>query len=350
MDTRKPELVIEFSAEQASQRVGWTSVREFPRTNAEPYYVADIAVATVSDEGASLSISTYKQDGEQRQYCSKDSVLGFEDVSGLSVTILPNIGIIANSGGIHFRNADQNELEHDQGIILLRGASSSVIKKPREEEKVWGNNPEDVLSGLKTELDRFEMAEHYPKIYYYLNGCLGHSDFALPTYEKPRTSKYIPDPDQRQQTEEQIELARKITVALGSSVQNDLRQINLLGELGGRSPDDQRIDSFVKSRKTAHELEAEISDTYIKILANSLVYLPIGFRPNGRSWPYIDAGSSDPQTAFGVELDELKNGSADLAISELKREQKELSHRNIYASKGFIALCGLGEAEREALS
>lgn len=93
------------------------------------------------------------------------------------------------------------------------------------------------------------------------------------------------------------------------------------------------------------ECEANLAKLAEQLIVSGHVYLPAGFRPSGRSYPYMGAHPGDDERNFGQELVALKNKDVGPADYQLGAEVKELRARLEWAEHGAQLLRALYLAE-----
>jgi hypothetical protein len=331
----------EFAASEAGKRVGWVQVGEAP----EDYSVipVNVVLATVGSEGAKHGHHEYEQDGEVKRAYSDECDEGFLAVCGLSVLVSKERGIETNGGSITY----QGEEKSGAGAsILQRGVIGIRSLYPPDEKRQWGVGSDEILPILKEGLKANDIDNHYPEIYYLLNGMMGHEHFRKRTttlHTNPQ-ELFVPDKDMQTTTRAQAVTASKIASKLETVWDEDKKMRNRLTVFSD-IPASEITETFKNSRRAVAKMETEIIEHRKDLLVDDLVYLPIGFRPNGRSWPYMDATIEDEERAFGNELEALKQKNSFYPEGELIRELKEIEYRMEYAQQGGYMLHLLALAE-----
>ena len=330
----------EFSPELAGNRVGWTSVEELP-SNAEAVGV-NVVVATVSEGGAKLGYHPLEGEESGRAYSNK-SHEGFVAVSGLFMIFAhENSGPLSRD--FQYRT---NQSSGDAGHILLTGGSGYPDLVPDEDSLEWCDNADELLAHLKDGLTSKDIQEAYPYVYYLLNGLMGHeqSRSRAESRDMDPAKLFVVDSAMHDATDEQAKLAYGIVSKLDRVHDEDTLMRQRLSVFSDVPAADIPM-TFQASRRSVAEREKSIRESAAKLYAPQLVYLSIGFRPNGRTWPYMDPESEDEIKAFGMELRCLQDKNTAHPIRELDREIAELELRRKYAGQGNLVLRQLEVAER----
>ncbi len=332
----------EYPADLAGERVGWTSVEEI---NDNPDLVGvNVVVATVGTQGAKHGY--HQHEGESERLYSSRSDEGFVAVAGLFVMISREKGIDPH-GSTYFR-AEERRGE-GAGSILLNGGSGYHDFVPEDDAKSWADSATELLGLLKDGLARKDVADHYPTVYYYLNGMQGHDGYRSRNSLRDSNPQelFLADSTMAKTTKKQVAAVNGVVTSLEGVKTEDERMKQRLTVFSD-IPAGDVSDAFVKSRQTVAAYEQAVLAALPNMYASPLVYLPIGFRPSGRSWPYMDAVARTEQEAFGIELSALQSGQTGRVNHELDRETKELEHRLEFARQGSHVLRLLLMSEQQA--
>lgn len=338
------EKVMEFSSELEGKRVGWVSVRELAgREDSEKMWGVDVVSATVGGEGSELYREVLAVGDDIRRYPRQ---MGFLAISGMSATLIR--GRNTPDSFKSYTDCDNARGSGDGGAALLDNGISHKAQNLSDDEKKWAVGPEGIVSLIKAGMASFDIADQYPQVYYYLNGTIGVmgrqgfngqgsvDGLAL-------RDLLLPDKEMIDKTREQILCANLIRNTLEHSlVEDDLMKRDLT--VFSEKPASAILETFSESRGYAAELEANIADLSLKMAIGQLACLPIGFRPDGRSWPYIDASAPDGIGPFNPSRHLAGEDIWPLA-RELEREESELAKRIEYASNGLSRLSALASAE-----
>lgn len=347
----------EYTPDQAGQRVGWVSVESAPcaiggiRGQLQDEVYARVSVATIGEDGSHLS----------RSYAHK----GYDDV--VDYTPFPGDKpphIVANVSG--FVNVTGMNATIRQGRTVMDfppfmdGDIGAFVREPLT-KKTWFDSESGCVQLLKSGLlEKGADSETYVLLYYYLNAYLAHEGIDRPGQGQMFTDRAsaarrpqapIADPEMQETTEQQLELATSIATELQSALTTDRIMLRSLDALSDVNPD-SIPGIFEASRQDVSCREGIVIDRAGQLLVQSLVYKPIGFRPEGRSWAYMDATPSDehPSGDYARELDFLKDGKSRPVIDQLEHEVAELEKRAEYAQQGKEMLGKLLEAERTQAS
>jgi hypothetical protein len=334
-------ITKEFAPEQAGERVGWVSVGENSGTN--PTVTVDMVVATVGENGARYGYQERLND--QEQPFALPSEEGFVAISGIFLELSREQG--AKQPLQMYYKKEERHRESDG--IVQKGASSSPSLVSDEDLKQWADNPAELLGLLKQGLQGYEARDQYPIVYYLLNGMMGHERYHSQSsaHEVDPRQLFVVDKEMADTTSSQASIAARIVAAYGGIKEDDekmQRGLTVFSDI----PADEVPKAFQESRRKVAEKEQFILEIKDDLYGDELVFIPIGFRPNGRSWPYMDALGKDEEAAFGRELKALRSENIDLARHEIDRELGEVDLRATYASQGSHVLHLLAMAERVA--
>jgi hypothetical protein len=331
----------EFSADDAGKRVGWVSLSERETVPGKSFCFVDVVTATVGEGGAWEGyIEVNDKKSEPNRY---PDTAGFIAVSGISAILSSR----ANGGALIPEEEALTYYPDNKGksSIISKGAGRHF---PEEIIKKWVDCPERVLDLLKEGLTSHGLDDKYAMLYYWLNGTIARTNRGStidPVFGQYNASDLlIPDKTMAEQTQEQMSHTQGVVDALSQSIDNDKmmkKRLTIFSDI----TEAQVPEVYSGSRLTANELERKIGGHVSKMLVKRLVYLPIGFRPDGRTWPYMDA-SAENDGAFGQQLADLKRGNVDFANHELDLEIKELIARLEYATQGNNRFQEIATAEK----
>lgn len=334
--SREEVIVEEFSPEQAGERVGWVAYREKEGSSSD-LVVLDAAVATIGQEGAVVSHLDY---GDGRKMYHRNSMRGFMAATALSVTIPRSSGQVTDLSQFYFRSSGQG---YYGGRLEASDVFTSSISEHIDNVK-WSNG-DDLAADIKRVLKDRGVAQAYPTVYLGLNNFILHPQ--LGPKDNKESVRPVADPEMIEATSAEAAEAALIdsNLKLAGGVDSMmLTRLTVFSEV----PPEEIPDSFVQSRRSVAQLEADILDSANRMLFKWGAFLPVGFRPNGRTWPYMDPTISDEQRAFGHELEALKTQNVKPAERELRYEIKELDKRIEHAGHGLAALLRLKDAEARA--
>lgn len=334
----------EYPPEDAGQKVGWVSVVSKENVGQCNVETVDInaGVAHVSEQGASRGYTLRNEDGKEKKIVFPGDVGGFEDsasvhietVRGMSLKEVAResyIDLTAHNSKRHATCMLEHVCDEETGVIFTIGA-------------------EDLIAALKKHLKKEDASDLYPIVYYGLNAAIGHAGVReflgsyISTKENP---PFVADPQMQDVTEAQLAASETIAADLSTIKDEDETMKSDLTVFSSISAD-QVPDAFVASRQKVHETEARaIECANTDLLIPSYSFLPVGFRPGGRSWPYMDATlDASDERAFGRELEGLKYRAITPADYELKKEIQETSLRLQYAQATVKMLRDLLAAEQ----
>jgi len=344
MSTETTEMIKDFPATQAGNRVGWVSTMQYGEGCEPGLTQINMVTATVGSEGAKLS-HRHCEDEKSKYTISNQS--GFLAISGIVATISPR-ALNEPMFETNFRYATPERHGNYDGILLSNGVGQHTPDSDRGHRE-WATGPSDLIDLLKQKMTDAELAELYPKMYYLFNGTI---DQEYPYSEPLRGNELgiedllMPDSAMRNTTDEQIEIVRSILAQFESQILNDEKMKRDLTVFGTVEASDI-ADEFEGSRRRAHESELEITEQMSKLALRRLVYVPTGQGKSGRSWPYMDASESNESAAFGQELHFLKEQDISNTNYQLEQEIKELSGRSAFARDAYLRLEDLRQAESQ---
>ena len=324
----------EFPAELAGENVGWITVDP----HGDGFLCVNVVTAKVGSRGASFVIEAIESDGETKIVSDSDATSGFVAVSGLCLYLNKENGDLKNSD---YFNSTYGSAASD---ILFRGAGIFKNFEPKT-PKVWAESGVELFSGLKDMLDEHGALQFFPNVYYNLNGHIGRKG-------ERRYQKYedllVADPSMTETTSQQQAKAAELIEHFGSMIASDKEMQRCL-TVYSHIPAAAVPEVFEASRRSMAVAEINILQMIKDLVAKDFYYLPVGFRPSGRSWPYMDPTESDERMAFGNQLNALKSENTTPANRELVRELDELGQRMQHATIGQTVLTALAKAETEAV-
>jgi hypothetical protein len=336
------KVIKEFPEGEPGQRIGWTAVSEAENG----WSIIDVATATLLGKGAAIGAIL----SDDSEIAPKGRSGGLTDISRFQVFAHPEDAVFAahkshlfdHVGPTTVNLLGQHLTDSDLGSAftpipaLARGPQYKLQGSSEILEAKWADSAAELIGLIKQTLTEHDLMEKYPFLYYFVNSAVSgrHSD---------TRDLLLPDAAMHGTTLEQYEAAHGVESALAASSTNDksmLRNLTVFGEI----PADEIPDEFRQSRQRAHGYEQEVQDGVSRLEFPRSVYLPIGFRPEGRSWPYMDAGNEKDETTQGI-IGDLKEKKIDWARTELQREVRELRERHEYAQEGAQRLEALSVAE-----
>ena len=341
---------VEFGAEQADQRVGWSAITGHGRRPDEVLAI-HIVNATIGEDGAKLEYEPKEEDGKPIKSYWSDAARGFIAAAGISV-------VIDTAENPDRPSITRPYWSFNEGIIngtsagnVLRLAGNSISSADEIDEldtkKVWANSAIEAMTDVKQSMAGAGLERYYPVVYYTANVLLGHIHYRGDTEfgKIPPEAALMPDAEMGPLTKKELAKADTIVENLSTEDQEDkamLRNLSVFGEV----PAKDIPQAFRASREKVAAAEQRVIAADQELYTRAGLFLPIGYRPGGRSWPYMDASKSpDDDAAFSMELERLSKGKPKIAQSELERERDELKTRIIFAKQGVSALELLSQAE-----
>ncbi len=332
---RSIERVVTFGPEMAGERVGWVStgrIRGEDDENSRPFSL-NLVTATVSQNGAWFGYETLQNpDGEKS--LSIATQYGFLAVSAIS-TILASKERHEWHDEFNLSYLQESDRGRDKYQLLDRGVSRGLHTED-DEVAAWAKNKAELLELLKGKLTDSGFEERYAQLYYWLNGSVARFDNygGNPFAGFSLHELLLPDKSMKKKTVDQIMHADGIVETLTAMAAHDAKMRQRL-TVFSYIPKETVPDRFIDNRNYAAGGEKVIQEHIAQLAVRRLVYLPIGFRPNGRTWPYMDASEPDPEKAYGRELAGLERGDIEPANFELKQEITELEKRRQDADQGL---------------
>lgn len=320
--------IQEFPPEMAGELVGWLNIVEHSETE---IIGAAVAYARIGAQGAKCGYTVLVDNQEQH---FAPSNYGFEYSTELAVFARDG-NLVDTRASRQTREDGRFKLSDDEA--RNGGFANSFYPGDGDPRKdgTWATGTIGITEMLKTELNRADVGWMYPTMYYYLS-------------QMCRTDIQLVDPTMHETTAEQFEQALQHRAVLQAILEADTAMTKDLTIFGGVSAD-EIPEHFQKSRRTVAEYERELAAQR----GTSYVHgwqMPIGARPSGRSWPYMDPTTADESRAFGQELAALQNRNVSPALHELGREMKELNMRLETAQIVLRRLGSLSTKELNLLS
>lgn len=311
--------VREFSHNLAGQRVGWVTAQEDPEPDFSDLVHVTVAIGTVGVEGAKCT------------YVEMESGRGHHRDSSPGISNAFSVGaIVSRQGGIHPSNFSSGRQPRGEraGGLMVTGASLRP-ESTAEENKRWADGPSELAEALHSAMDSSGVALHYPSLYYLMNGAMCHNGILKVCAQPPEYNPgplLIADPEMAEETQKQAKLAEQLTEELRAGIAEDKSMMGRLTIFLDK-PACEIPEVFVASRRKMEECEANLAKLAEQLIVSGHVYLPAGFRPSGRSYPYMGAHPGDDERNFGQELVALKNKDVGPADYQLGAEVKELKAR-----------------------
>ncbi len=335
--------LVDFKSEMAGRRVGWVSLDNVRdrENNETPLVSVNVVTATVGQEGA-----WYGHTIDKRFFSPEPEQQGFLAVAAFSAILTSPTD---SPWEEEFNLIYLSQANRDAIQLLDKGVDRGVYGGTGDPTSDWATNPAELLDQLKEKLSDVGFKERYAQLYYWLNGAIARPKMGYELTPKEFESMKIdelllPDQTMKTTTKEQLAHARSIVDQLGQSAKSDetmRKRLTVFSDI----PVTDVPDTFVENRHLVAKGEKEIGKHVSKLAVRQLVYLPIGNRSGGRTWPYMDASATDEDVAFGRELNGLRRGSIEPANRELGREIDELVMRQQYAQQGVRRFSEISHAE-----
>lgn len=329
---RKVELRTwgsEAAGQQVARLESVATRRDTQFEEGKEFLDINIAVSQIGEGGARFGYTIRWEEDKERHIFFPDDVSGFVAAAGLRSRLYPGITL----------ELDPPRLWGTSGERAGDGLSPDSWDSSSDKSLIEGG--EELLATLRDSLTEHGMADLYPGIYYRLNIALGHVGVrrAMEGWVSPRPMNVIADPTMSETTQKQLEAAGEGIVALeGQSAEDEKIETAFITSCFKDIP-----EQFETSRLKMAQLEAKIVQLRKSLLIPSFIFLPTG---SSRSWPFMDA-AQDPDSHFGREIKELREGNFRLAMTEIRREREELDVRKEYAYAGHDFLYRLAQAEIE---
>lgn len=344
--SQKREIEQAFSAEQKGDRVGW--VRVAPIENSTFAAIDIVTTSVVGDEGAEFGAVRLRHNDDEVESLPFPYQVGFGYTAAFSAILSPE-RTRQEEFNLMYTPQDHKIAGSSYGTgraeELLAHGTADTRRYEQNAEKVWTKNPAELLDTLQQLLADVALGSAYQSLYYWMNGAIGR--------EQPNTSSLhgadmrrllMPDANMNYRTREDTAHMSAMNTALLRSVTNDVRMRSKLLQPSNEAA--VLLDAFVHSRDRAADLEREIGAEAEKLAVKRLAFLPTGQGRSGRTWPYMDASESDADKAYGLELRDLRAGSANRAVHEIDEEVKELEARRTLAFEALQRFVLLSELER----
>ncbi len=340
----KKVVTASYTPDQAGRQIGWVSTKTEKNVGFSNVDIVDvnIGVARVSEKGAQRGYTERTEWDGMHCVTFPDDVTGFVAASSLRLEIVRDMSV---KEAVTMRPIDLAAADSDR-------EASQMVANADGVGVMWTENPQQLLVELKKQLKDEGVEDYYGVSYYALNAAIGHA--GVRSYFRNHVSTdqappFIGDPEMQETTFWQLANARAVAVNLGQIIDEDTHMQQELTAFSTVDADDLPA-VFVGSRQIVHAAEARaIEVVQRKLIIPRYVFLPSGFRPSGRTWPYMDA-TIDPsdERAFGRELAALKNKKVKPAENELGKEIAETVKRLEYAQAAVRMLRGLLAAEKLA--
>lgn len=286
---------------------------------------ANIAVARASEIGAIIEYFDHDTGQEFHRHFEIEGLVGAVALRAL---------IARNDSGV-----EQAEDSPVEARLAIGGEASEVFVKGYRapngikafDERRLFDDPQEMFGSLRSELGS-ENSSLFSIIYYGYNILANGSD----EWDIP----LIPLAVMAEETSSQHRVVENILETyheINREDQNMLRSLT--------SPDAAEL--FVGSRRSVAKLESDVAALADEQAYLSMAYRPTGFRPGGRTWPYMNAMAKEEKSAFETELHELLGGDTLIPRRELESELAELDRRiriAIDARSGLARLSSLEEA------
>ena len=329
--------VREFSPDLAGQRVGWVTAQEDPDPTRNDLVHVTVAVGTVDVEGAKY---TYADMGSSRGH-HLDSSPGI--INAFSVGTL-----VSKQEGIHPGNfrVERQSQRGGVGALMIDGANFNP-DLTAEQNKHWADGSLELARAISGAMDSTGVGSHYPTLYYQMNTAMCHNGILKVAGHPPEYNPgplLIADPGMAEETQRQAELAERASAELIAGITEDESMMGCLTIFSDK-PASEIPEVFVASRRRLEEYEANLAKLAEQLTVSGQVYLPAGFRPSGRSYPYMGAHPGDDERNFGRELAALNNKDVGPVNYQLVAEVKELRARLEWAEHGAQLLRALYLAE-----
>jgi hypothetical protein len=283
----------------AGELVGWVDL-ELDEDNV---LQGSVSYARIAAGGALYSRQIDKDKG--RVLYSDDNIKGFESTVELEFFSLKGADYQSSPGkspgiwGANFRPRDGK-------------FGSSLSTRPEKGRGKWVVGEDYILPTIREQLAKHVHESIYPNVYY---------DLAYMAEEE----NVLADPSMSDRTHREKQFAEVYHRGLKKIRDLDRDMVRNLTAFTELKPA-EIPEAFATSRREVGKTEL----TLLKTIGESTLQgwtLRVGYRPSGRTWPYMDPEAKDEQAAFGRELSELKERNVTPASHELKREIEELEGR-----------------------
>jgi|GEM_PF-2182683 len=343
--TQVSEIEKSFSPDAHGKRVGWVSAKE---VHDGELLAVDVVSATVLDpEGATFGAWHWETD--------KGNSLPHPYQKGLGHTAAFSVLLGREKNWQQEFNFDYTPegMKYPMGLppeaddLLHRGTGTNRRYEDDENgpQKLWFEGAPQLIETLRTTLPS-DFEDVYTTMYYLINGGIrSEGDKSALWHAKPE-SLLAPDALMADQTTQQLQQLRIMEQAYSQSITNDTNMRHRLSGFIGDTPMKELPALFIESRQRAAEYEKTVTEAARELAIRRLSYVPTGQGRSGRSWPFMDASSQDPNAAYGPELRELHDRRSGRAIAELDREINELSARRVLATESIQRFELLAQLEK----
>lgn len=307
-ESRGGEVVIHYESTAAGELVMWSDLE----LTEEGVVIGSLALARIGSGGAVYSHELHEHSGD-RPVIANDSIRGFEDASQLFFTASngqepsasnPWWGTV-DGPNAPFRNTHINQFDNFTGRL-------EPDRRPHQKEGRWDEGNDAIVASLRERLEQMDALWLYPAIYYNLAAVA--SDEAK-----------LVDVAMDEQTHREMDAAEDYASSLEFVKKTDEEARKNL-TVFGNVPPERIAAAFSRSRRTVGQIERGLQKSRDKMPLGHF-QPPIGWRPGGRTWPYMDPTQANEAVSFGRELRALRNDNTGPAADELDREVEELSHR-----------------------
>lgn len=327
------DVLKEYSGDKVGARVGWVLVEGSDRN--PDILDIHLGAGTVGNSGAQFGVEhiVFGDETESTTLFSES----FVACVGLSAYLSRKNG--PGPGTYHLR---AEELSMRGRNAFAYGGLVEEDTEAKVTERKWAETPAELCDLLRAELAHNGAGQHFASLYYTLNAYLAHEHFRrLHNIEgTPLEQFFVADPGMKKRTRAEIDSANVYRSQLTSEQEEDLlmrQRLTVFSDI----PAVRIPEVFVASRQKVAELEKKAKAVVSNMAASQGVYLPVGFRPSGRTWPYMDPEAKTREEQYGRELNGLLGGRPAQADNELNREIDELTKRIDHADKGRFALSQL---------
>lgn len=313
------KALFEASEEHAGEMVGYVNAHKLEESDTFRFVVGH---ATVGENGAFYG-TQFSSEGEQFSDVSR----GFVGATAISLYANNPDRIEITSVQSPFHNKGYRQQEYTD--IFL---SFFPKEKPAEGVGEWALTDAGIVDAIKRRLEELDMLAVYPAIYY---------DLAV------LATKPLADPTMASQT---LEIRAHVDKMAGKLKEMSDEDKGMLENLTvfGNIPALELPEAFVRSREKVGITERTLNKDVPRFAHG---WIPsVGFRPSGRTWPYMDPECADADRSYGWVLQTLRNKDVTLAEGELKKEVDELRLRDSYAERTLLCLRELAAREHSLLA
>ena len=292
-------MIQEYPADAAGQYAGWLNLAQIPEV---PVIRGAITYARIGHNGAEHFTSKLADDELAMPHSS-----GFENPVSVEFTQHPSepatgyneVRATLAPGAPWNSHRFSNERVDLQPVIMPG-------------EGTWVLGGKEILKTLKEKLAERDLEWFYATIYHTLAYVAREEDL-------------LADPEMHGETTTQVSLLQEHILTLEDiETRDNIMQNNLT--VFADLPPDEIADAFAQSRRAVRDSERTL-EHLSKTITLGRNIPTIGFRPSGRSWPYMDASIDDEVRSFGRELTALKDRITWPSSRELERELGEIRLR-----------------------